>query len=286
LSKQNNQLLSRYAVATTALAMAAISAAAAAASSGQAAATAPVARISMEVWQRPLREVAARLAQQAAIDILIPAAAADLEVSASLVDVDIRAALQRLLAHRSYMLVERGAEHSADFDRPAIEIVLIGAGPPGGATMMAAPVRVAANEERSVDELVQSALAAISGTERAAAVDAIAYRDPQADESESRVESVLLSALGDPVEEVRAQAIATLKDTADTIPFDALSQVAREDGRVAIRIQALELLVERGEERALEPVRIALLDREDAVRTRALELIEEWHLDAGAAAVR
>jgi HEAT repeat protein len=65
-----------------------------------------------------------------------------------------------------------------------------------------------------------------------------------------------------------------------------LSQVAREDGRVAIRIQALELLVERGEERALEPVRIALLDREDAVRTRALELIEEWHLDAGAAAVR
>jgi HEAT repeat protein len=130
-----------------------------------------------------------------------------------------------------------------------------------------------------VDELVQVALMGASGRERARAVDAIAYREQPDEGSASRTESVMLSALIDPAHEVRAQALATLKDTADEIPFEALSQVAREDERAAIRIQALELLAERGEERALEPLRIALLDPEDAVRTRARELIGEWHLD-------
>ncbi len=286
LSRQNTRLLTRYAVGTVALVLATISAAATAASASQGAAAAPVDRIDMEVWKRPLREVAAQLAQQGSVDILIPAVAEGLEVSASLVDVDARGALQRLLAHRSYMLVERGAGRSGDHDRAVIEIVLFGAGARGGSTGVAPPIRFAANEDPSVDELVQSALAATSGTERAAALDAIAYRDPETRGPASRSEPVLSSALSDPDEEVRAQAITTLKDTADTIPFDALSQVAREDENAAIRIQALELLVERGEERALEPVRIALLDSEDAVRARAQELIEEWHLDAGATGAR
>ena len=237
-------------------------------------------RINMDVWKQSLREVAAQLARQGSVDILIPAAIENLEVSASLVDVDARAALQRLLAHHSYMLIERDGGAPGENNRRVIEIVLFGTRATAGHTVATAPVRVAANEDRSVDELVQSAVAAASSDERALAVDALAYRDPTADGSTSRAETVLLSALSDPARDVRAQAIATLKDTADSIPFDALSQIAREDEQAVIRIQALELLVERGEERALEPVRIALLDSEDAVRIRARELIEEWHLDA------
>ena len=258
-------------------------AAASASAEGQAAASRRTERISTDVWKRPLREFAAELASKSGVDILIPADAADLEVSALLVDVDVRVALQRVLAHQSYMLVEHDKEHSGPHGRTVIEIVLFGPGALRGATASATPIRITAPEDRSVDELVQMALAATSGSERATAVDAIAYRDPLAHSSESRARSVLLNALGDPVEVVRAQAIATLKDTADDIPFDALTQVAREDEHATIRIQALELLVERGEQRALGPLRIALLDTEDAVRTRARELIDEWHLDAGSA---
>ena len=262
--------------------MAAITSEATAAAAGRAAVPSRAERISMDVWRRPLREVATELARVEAVDILMPASLEDLEVSASLVDLDVRGALQRLLAHHSYMLVERREERSGGRGQRVIEIVVMGAAQ-SAVKATAAPVRVTAHEERSVDELVREALAATSAGERAAAVDAIAYRDPTADGPESRAEAVLLSALGDPVDEVRAQAISTLKDTADEIPFDALSQVAREDEHAAIRIQALELLVERGEERALAPLRIALLDSEDAVRTRARELIDEWHLDAGRA---
>ena len=238
---------------------------------------------SMDVWMRPMREVSTDLARLGSVDILMPDAVGRMEVSASLVDVDVRTALQRLLQHHSYMLIERRVERSGERGHSMIEIVLFGAGAAGRRPDAAAPLRVTASGDRSVDELVQDALAATSGSERADAVDAIAYLDTQALEPASRAEAVLLGALSDPDDAVRSQAITTLKDTAEQIPFDALSQVAREDERAAIRIQALELLVERGAERALGPVRVALLDSEDAVRTRARELIEEWHLDAGAA---
>jgi hypothetical protein len=242
------------------------------------AATGRTDRVSMDVWKQPLREVAEQLARRAAVDILIPADVANLVVSASLVDVDVRAALQRLLAHRSYMLIERkaGAGHQ---DRPIIEVLLLDTASPRTAAAQAAPIRIAADEDRSVDELVQAALSAAPATERAAAVDAIAYRDPQAGGAEARAEPVLLSALIDPAEEVRAQAIATLKDTSDRIPFDALSQVAREDSSADLRIQALELIVERSENgEAREPLGIAFNDPEPAVRERAHELAEDWQV--------
>ena len=237
-------------------------------------------RIRMDVWRRPLREVAAQLAQRTSVDILIPAAIENIEVSASLIDLDARGALQSLLAHHSYMLIERNEHDSDRRGRAVIEIILFGAAAKVGVGPTAAPVRVTALEDRSVDELVQVALAATPASERAAAVDAIAYRDSESSGQSARAEPVLSSALIDPAEEVRAQAIATLKDTADRIPFDALSQVAREDASADLRIQALELLVERsenGESRA--PIAVALNDGDAKVRRRARELMLDWHID-------
>lgn len=57
----------------------------------------------------------------------------------------------------------------------------------------------------------------------------------------------------------------------------AVAQVARDDPEVRLRIQALELLLERNEDQSSAPVATALADPEPAVRDRARELIEDRH---------
>src|SRR5688572_30904789 len=117
----------------------------------------------MDVWKRPMKEVSGDLARLGSVAILMPDAVGRMEVSASLVDVDVRTALQRLLQHHSYMLIERRAERSGKRGHSMIEIVLFGAGAAGRRAEVAPLLRVTANEDRSVDELVQDALAATSG---------------------------------------------------------------------------------------------------------------------------
>jgi HEAT repeat protein len=92
-------------------------------------------------------------------------------------------------------------------------------------------------------------------------------------------EELLVAQLSDPDEQVRARALETLKDTADDVPVNALTQMAHDDASAERRIQALELLAERVDQKARGPLRRALADPQPAVRERARELIEDWHLD-------
>ena len=66
---------------------------------------------------------------------------------------------------------------------------------------------------------------------------------------------------------------------ADRISMDVWKQPLREVAEQLAQQGSVDILIPHA-------VRIALLDPEDAVRARALELIEEWHLDAGATGAR
>ena len=133
-------------------------------------------------------------------------------------------------------------------------------------------------EGQAPEDLVAQALSGQTAPERAAAVAALPYAVPGDFGNEDYVATVLVQALMDPEVRVRAQALAALKDTAEVLPTEAVAQVMRDDPSPDLRIQALELLVERTGEQAREPLRLALADPESAVRERAGELIEDWHL--------
>jgi hypothetical protein len=134
-------------------------------------------------------------------------------------------------------------------------------------------------DEPPTEELIREALSSATATERAAAAEALAYRSESGSTTTGYAEQVLAQQLSDPDEQVRARALETLKDTADQVPVDALAQVARDDASAERRIQALELLAERVEQEARGPLRLALADLAPAVRERARELIEDWHLN-------
>jgi hypothetical protein len=133
-------------------------------------------------------------------------------------------------------------------------------------------------EERPLEDLVAQAEGGATTEERVAAVDAIAYA-AQGDPGRSGyAEWVLTQALADSDERIRARALTTLKDTADAIPVQAVEQVMRDDRSPDLRIQALELLVERAGEQAHDALRLALSDPEASVRDRANELVEDLHI--------
>lgn len=136
-------------------------------------------------------------------------------------------------------------------------------------------------EERPLEDLVAQALGGATTEERVAAVDAIAYA-AQGDPGRSGyAEWVLIQALADNDERIRARALTTLKDTADAIPVQAVEQVMRDDRSPDLRIQALELLVERAGEQAHDALRMALSDPEASVRNRANELVADLHIALG-----
>jgi HEAT repeat protein len=186
--------------------------------------------------------------------------------------------LQRILAAHSHLLVDRGIVDSVRH----IDVILLGSDAgksPRGIPAVPSIEPAAAPFEEPVVWLPGKAVSAAPAAERAAAVEAIAYRSED-EGGGSYADPLLVQMLSDPDEALRARAIETLKDAADQVPFAALAQVAREDASAVLRIQALELLVERSERGEWrEPVRVALNDPEPAVRARARELVLDWHLD-------
>lgn len=146
-------------------------------------------------------------------------------------------------------------------------------------TAAATVVSDARLELRPLEDLVGQALGAHDAADRGAAIDAIAYAAAGDPDKSGYATWVLTQALTDPDERVRAQALATLKDTADVLPLEALGRLVREDPSTDRRIQALELLVERAGADAHEPLRIALGDPDAWLSARAGELIVDWHIE-------
>ncbi len=134
-------------------------------------------------------------------------------------------------------------------------------------------------EQESEAALADRAQFAASAVERASAVEALAYRDRNDEVTVALAASALSQALIDPEAPVRRHALTTLKDTSDDPPVEALSRIVREDVSAEVRIQALELLVERAADDSLPAVRAALVDSDANVRERARELAAEWHID-------
>ena len=133
-------------------------------------------------------------------------------------------------------------------------------------------------EERSPDELVAQALGGASIPDRAAALDALAYAVPDGSGKDFYVQATLIQALSDPNEQIRAQALLTLEEAVQDLPGQVVAQVARDDPSPALRVQALELLLERSADEAFESLRLALADQEPAVHDRARELVDDLHL--------
>ncbi|MGH8243007.1 MAG: hypothetical protein ACRETY_06615, partial [Steroidobacteraceae bacterium] len=238
----------------------------------------PVDRFDLEASGMMLPDLLAALSADSGVAFTVRGDPSRVRVSDSFEGLDLRLGLQRALARHSHVLIDHGPVGA----RRHLELILLGA---GSARSSPAIVPVRLTEETATafeltdDGLVAKAFSTAPVAERAAAVEAIAYRSDGEGQGDY-ADQILVQMLSDPDEALRARAIETLKDTADRLPFAALEQVAREDASAALRIQALELLVERSEnDEWREPLRIALLDADAGVRRHARELVLDWHLE-------
>jgi hypothetical protein len=243
-------------------------------------------RLTLHVERMPLSELVASISHSGSVTIQVKGDPSSVLVTASFEDIELRRALRRLLSDHSYLLIEQVMPAAS---RGVIEVILLGAHdeassvtaaselhtePDGEGAEASTSLAGARLEERPLDELVDTALSSGSAETRAAAVDAIAYA-AAGGEKATYADQVLVHSLSDPAEQVRAQALETIKDTADEVPVGALARMAREDPSPDLRIRALELLVERAGHGAHESLRTALLDPEPAVQERAGELVDD-----------
>jgi hypothetical protein len=231
-------------------------------------------RVDIHADDEPLEDLLSRVARQAAVELRVTGDLSGARYSGDIDDVDLRHAVVRLLSDRSYTLIESRAPGTA---QRTFDIRLLGARDTATPVVTASasledPRRV---EERSVDELLEAVSSTGSRSSRAAAIDAVAYAAAADPARAVAVEQALIELLSDTDATIRSQALQTLKDTADDAPPDAVEQLAREDPSPALRVQALEWLAERNEERALAALHVALADPEASVRERAGELVED-----------
>ena len=235
-------------------------------------------RLSLDAKGLPLADLLAAVSAASGIAFTLRGDASRIVVSDSFEDLELRRGLQRILAAHSHLLVDRGVVDSIR----QLDVVLLGSdigNPPQEIRAVPSVEPAAGTLEEPVAGLLGKAVSSAPAAERAAAMEAIAYRS-EAEGGGSVADALLLQLMSDPDSELRALAIETIKDTADETPFAALAQVAREDASAALRMQALELLVERSEDGEWrEPLRIALNDSAPAVRERARDLALDWHLD-------
>jgi hypothetical protein len=259
----------RKSVLAALLAIAAVDSGAASKVSGAMRSPATQRRVTLQLERVPLTEALTALARESGVGLSSRGPVPNVEVECTLINIEFRAAVHRLLANHSYLLIER-----ARADRSlAAQFELLFLEPGSGA---APGVLQHASEDR-VEELAERAERADAPQERAAALDALAYRTMNSNET-GVAEHALNRALNDPDERVRHQALVTIKDTADRVPVDALSHLVRADVSPDVRIHALELLVERASDHGLASLRAALADSTLSVQRRARELAEEWHI--------
>jgi hypothetical protein len=88
-------------------------------------------------------------------------------------------------------------------------------------------------------------------------------------------ETTLSSALHDPQVEVRATALEVPRDTGSAVPVERTTRLAREDGNVQLRMEAVALLADHAPDAAWEALESALQDAEPTVREYAERLLEE-----------
>ncbi len=238
---------------------------------------------SLQFEREPLARALAELARAANVSLSSRGHVPNVGVSGTYSYADFRLAVRRLLADQSYLLIEHGARTWEPSHRRArFELLFLSTGNAGltdaSSTVHAPAQTPASTAELQVEELAQGAEHAVSAEERAAALDALAYRAVNGATEIATAAHALDRALADADERVRHQALTTLKDTADQLPLDSLRRMVREDVNPAVRTHALELLVERATDDAGSSLRAALADSEVAVRERARELVKDWHM--------
>jgi hypothetical protein len=234
--------------------------------------------VTLRLEQMPLAQALAALARAASVELAVKGDVPDVQVADILANVDFRDGLHRLLSGRSYLLIEHAARSPTRETRFEV-LFLLCDGEETSASAVAASPAAMAQEESTVEALADKVRLAHSAHTRAAALDALAYRARSSESGSALAERAMDEALADPEEQVRRQALTTLKDTAEEVPVGRLARIAGEDASADVRIQALELLVERATDEAPATVRAALTDPEPAVRERASELMMDWHLD-------
>lgn len=262
------------------LAIAAMECGAASLASGDMQSPATKRRVTMRLERVSLAEALAALARESGVRLTSRGSVPNVEVEYVLTNIEFRAAVHRLLANHSYLLIERP---SADQAR-ATQFELLFPEPGSGTDLHALQLTAgqsgtatAGPSEARVEELAERAERADSPEARSAALDALAYRAINSNET-GVAEHALNRALSDPDERVRHQALVTIKDTVDHVPVDMLSHMVRADVSPDLRIHALELLVERTSDHGLASLQAALADSTLIVQRRARELAEEWHI--------
>ena len=209
-------------------------------------------RLSVRADSLPLRDLIAAAERAGLARIELHGDVSKITVSDSFDDLDVAQALRRVLSAYSHVLIDRTSGEGR-----LIELILLTQG--SGPQQVADPKRRQPGGDEAPDRV-------------ATELPVEGHQDTGLNDEE------LVERLQDPDENVRARALEELKDTGDAIPVEEVEQVAHGDVSPERRIQSLELLAERAEQRARRPLRRALRDSEPAVRARAQELIEDWHL--------
>jgi hypothetical protein len=75
--------------------------------------------------------------------------------------------------------------------------------------------------------------------------------------------------------EVRATALEVPRDTGSAVPVERTTRLAREDGNVQLRMEAVTLLADHAPDAAWEALESALQDAKPTVREYAERLLEE-----------
>lgn len=235
-------------------------------------------RISLSGLPLALTDILTTLAQNA-IAIGFHGDPSRIAVADAIESLEVPRALGRMLSAHSHILIDHGSVAG----QRRIDVIMLGATDTAPRRFDAQPAEPRAASADAADftaEMLVSRAVSGDAEERAAAAEALAYRRDAASGAPGYGDQVLLQMLSDPDEAVRARALETIKDTADEIPFEALTRMAREDSRMARRLQALELLTERSENgESHEALRVALNDAAPAVRDRARELALDWHVE-------
>jgi HEAT repeat protein len=89
------------------------------------------------------------------------------------------------------------------------------------------------------------------------------------------LDSATVPDLQDRDPKVREAVLEQLGGSGDPLPVDSLAEMVQTDTNPVLRMDALELLAEKGGEAALDPLKQALRDPDPAVRGLAQGLIEE-----------
>jgi hypothetical protein len=239
-------------------------------------------RLNATLDRVPLRDVLAALAHEAPFTISVKGEVETEPISIALHDIELEQGLRRLLRGTSYAMTYEAASASPDQPR-LVELTVFGSakaaanadvqdmGSQPRGTVKAMPLR---NRQDTAASTPTG-----PSPEHHPAPDDPGRRGETlrtlGQQRSQELETTPGSAPDAPQEEAGATALDVLRETNTAVPVEQLTRLAREDGDVHVRMDALARLADQAPESAREALEAALQDAEPTVREHAERLLED-----------